>query len=85
MPAAAYLHLVGYTFGLAGFATLYWAVRTSLVARGRDLHLKALLPVHFLRYFGLTAMLPGNCTVRNTLSPRTFGRLASSISAVSGR
>lgn len=59
MPAAAYFHLIGYTFGLLGFATVYWAVRAPLAARGRDLHLKVLLPIHFLRYFGLTAMLPG--------------------------
>ena len=59
MPVSTYFHLVGYTFGLAGFASLYWAARASLIARGRDLHMKALLPVHFLRYFGLTALLPG--------------------------
>ena len=38
---------------------LYWSLRPGLVAKGRDAHLKALLPVHFFRYFGLTAMLPG--------------------------
>jgi hypothetical protein len=54
-----YFHLVGYTFGFAAFAMIYWSVRRSLVAQGRDAHLKALIPIHFFRYFGLTAMLPG--------------------------
>ena len=59
MSPQTYFHLVGYTFGMAGFAMVYWAVRPSLLAAGRDAHLKALIAVHFLRYFGLTAMLPG--------------------------
>ncbi|OQW48064.1 MAG: hypothetical protein A4S16_06885 [Proteobacteria bacterium SG_bin6] len=59
MAPSSYFHLVGYGFGFAAFAMLYWGVRASLVARGRDAHLKALLPIHFFRFFGLTAMLPG--------------------------
>ena len=59
MEPKAFFHLVGYTFGLAGFVMIYWSLRPGLVAAGRDAHLKALIPVHFLRYFGLTAMLPG--------------------------
>lgn len=54
-----YFHLVGYTFGFAAFAMIYWSVRPSLVANGRDAHLKALTAIHFFRYFGLTALLPG--------------------------
>lgn len=52
-------HLIGYTFGMAAFIAIYLAVRPTLVARGRDTHLAALIPVHFFRYFGLTALLPG--------------------------
>jgi hypothetical protein len=59
MEPKSYFHLVGYTIALAGFAMIYWSVRARLVAMGRDAHLKALIPIHFLRYFGLTAMLPG--------------------------
>lgn len=59
MEPEAYFHLVGFMFGAAAFAMIYWSVRSSLVGMGRDAHLKALLPVHFFRYFGLTAMLPG--------------------------
>lgn len=59
MEPKAYFHLVGYTFALAGFAMLYWSLYPRLVTAGRDVHLQALIPVHFLRYFGLTAMLPG--------------------------
>jgi len=59
MEPRAYFHLVGYTIALAGFAMVYWSLRATLVAKGRDAHLKALIPIHFFRYFGLTAMLPG--------------------------
>lgn len=59
MEPKAFFHLVGYTFGLAGFAMVYWSLRPRLLMQGRDAHLKALIPIHFLRYFGLTAMLPG--------------------------
>ena len=59
MEPKVYFHLVGYTFGLAAFALMYWSVRPSLLSMGRDMHLKALIPVHFFRYFGLTALLPG--------------------------
>lgn len=59
MMPKEYFHLVGYTFGMAGFAMIYWSLRPSLVANGRDGHLKALISIHFFRYFGLTAMLPG--------------------------
>jgi hypothetical protein len=54
-----YFHLVGYTFGMAGAALLYLSARPGLIASGRDAHLKALTWIHFFRYFGLTAMLPG--------------------------
>jgi len=59
MEPQSYFHLVGYTFGLAAFAMIYVATRPSLREMGRDAHLKALIPIHFFRYFGLTAMLPG--------------------------
>lgn len=59
MDPKAYFHLAGYTFGLAAFALLYWSVRRPLLDMGRDAHLKALIPIHFFRYFGLTALLPG--------------------------
>lgn len=59
MAPSSYFHLVGYGFGFMAFAMIYWGVRPWLLAHGRDAHLKALLPVHFFRFFGLTAMLPG--------------------------
>lgn len=59
MAPSVYFHLVGYTFGMAAFAMIYWSMRRTLVELGRDVHLKALMPIHFFRYFGLTAMLPG--------------------------
>ncbi len=59
MEPKSYFHLVGYTLALAGFAMIYLSVRPRLAAMGRDAHVKALLPVHFFRYFGLTALLPG--------------------------
>lgn len=59
MAPSAYFHLVGYTFGMAAFAMIYWSLRQSLATLGRESHLKALVAVHFFRYFGLTAMLPG--------------------------
>lgn len=59
MAPQTYFHLVGYTFGMLGFAMIYWQWRGHLVAAGRDAHLEALIPIHFFRYFGLTAMLPG--------------------------
>lgn len=59
MEPKIFFHLIGYTFGMAAFASIYWSVRPGLVAAGRDAHLKALIPIHFFRYFGLTAMLPG--------------------------
>jgi hypothetical protein len=34
-------------------------MRETLIGKGRNTHLKALLPIHFFRYFGLTALLPG--------------------------
>lgn len=59
MDPKAYFHLAGYTFGMAAFAMMYWSIRPRLVEMGRDAHLKALISIHFFRYFGLTAMLPG--------------------------
>lgn len=59
MPPSAYFHLVGYTFGMAAFAMMCWATWQPLRESGRDTHLKALVTIHFFRYFGLTAMLPG--------------------------
>ena len=59
MLPSAYFHLVGFTFGMAAFAMIYWSLRSPLIATGRDAHLKALVSVHFFRYFGLTALLPG--------------------------
>jgi hypothetical protein len=70
MPPSAYFHLVGFTFGLAAFAMIYWSLRSTLIANGRDAHLKALTSIHFFRYFGLTALLPG---VFN-LSPAGFSQ-----------
>ena len=55
MLPSAYFHLVGFTFGMAAFAMIYWSLRSPLIATGR----KALVSVHFFRYFGLTALLPG--------------------------
>ncbi len=59
MSYQSYFHLVGYTFGFAAFAMIYWSVRSLLVAKWRDAHVKALIPINFFRYFGLTALLPG--------------------------
>jgi hypothetical protein len=59
MQPQAYFHLVGYTIAMFGFAAMYLAARPTLLAQGRDTHLKALIAVHFFRYFGLTALLPG--------------------------
>lgn len=59
MAASQYFHLVGYTFGFAAFAAIYLSVRQELASKGKIAHLKALMPVHFFRYFGLTALLPG--------------------------
>lgn len=59
MMPSQYFHLVGYTFGMLAFAMIYWAFHATLAAKGRDAQLKALIPIHFFRYFGLTAMLPG--------------------------
>lgn len=59
MSPAATFHLIGYTFGMAAFAAIYWGFRPALLLEGRDAHLKALIPIHFFRYFGLTALLPG--------------------------
>lgn len=52
-------HIVGYVFGLAAFASIYLSLRPRLDAMGQQAHLKALIPIHFFRYFGLTALLPG--------------------------
>lgn len=59
MAPESYFHLVGYMISLIGFALLYLSLRSGWAAQGRDAHLKALLPIHFFRYFGLTTMLPG--------------------------
>jgi hypothetical protein len=59
MDPKVYFHLVGYTFGMTAAALVYWSLRRPLVERGRDVHLKALIAIHFFRYFGLTALLPG--------------------------
>lgn len=59
MDPKAYFHLVGYNFGLIAFVLAYIALRPSLLGIGRDAHLKVLISVHFFRYFGLTALLPG--------------------------
>lgn len=52
-------HLIGYCFGLMASIAVYLAARRPLMAAGKEAHLKALLAVHFFRYFGLTALLPG--------------------------
>ena len=52
-------HLVGYCFGLMAFIAIYLMIRPQLMAAGKETHLKALLAIHFFRYFGLTALLPG--------------------------
>ena len=59
MTPATTFHLIGYGFGVAAFVAIYLSVRPALIERGRDAHLKALIPIHFFRYFGLTALLPG--------------------------
>ena len=59
VTAKSTFHIIGYLFGLAAFASIYLSLRPFLVAKGRSVHLKALIPVHFFRYFGLTALLPG--------------------------
>lgn len=59
MEPKVYFHLVGYTFGMAAFALIYWSLRPKLIGMGRDAHLQALIPIHFFRYFGLAALLPG--------------------------
>jgi|GEM_PF-3079919 len=59
MEPKLYFHLAGYTFGTCAFALIYWSLRRKLVEMGRDAHLKALIPIHFFRYFGLAALLPG--------------------------
>lgn len=59
MAPQAYFHLIGYSLGLAAFAAIYLAARPTLVRQGREAHLKVLIPIHFFRYFGLTALLPG--------------------------
>lgn len=70
MDPKAYFHLLGYNFGLFAFVLGYFALRPSLLAQGRDTHLEVLISVHFFRYFGLTALLPG---VFN-LSPAGFSQ-----------
>lgn len=59
MSAKETFHIVGYMLGLAAFASIYLGFRPRFAAWGRDEHLKMLMPVHFFRYFGLTALLPG--------------------------
>lgn len=59
VAAKATFHIIGYLFGLAAFASIYLSLRPFLVAKGRAVHLKALIQIHFFRYFGLTALLPG--------------------------
>jgi len=59
MEPRTYFHLVGYSIALAGFVMITWSIWPRLAAMGQDALLKALLPVHFFRYFGLTALLPG--------------------------
>lgn len=59
MAPSAYFHLVGYTFGMFAFTMIYWSLRQAFVDLGRNNHLKILIAIHFFRYFGLTAMLPG--------------------------
>lgn len=59
MTAKATFHIIGYLLGLAAFTAIYLSLRPSLNAKDRDVHLKALIPIHFFRYFGLTALLPG--------------------------
>ena len=59
MAPKEYFHIVGYLFGLASFTAIYLSLRPALLERGRETHLKGLLVVHFFRYFGLTALLPG--------------------------
>lgn len=59
MTAATTFHLIGFTFGLMSFIAIYWMIRPALMANGKEAHLKALTAIHFFRYFGLTALLPG--------------------------
>lgn len=59
MSASSTFHIIGYVFGLAAFSALYLSLRPYLVGIGQTNHLKALLPIHFFRFFGLTALLPG--------------------------
>ena len=59
MAPKEYFHIVGYLFGLASFTAIYFSLRPALLERSRETHLKVLLVVHFFRYFGLTALLPG--------------------------
>ncbi len=59
MSASASFHIVGYLFGLAAFLSIYLALRPALIAQGPRTHLTVLLSIHFFRYFGLTALLPG--------------------------
>ena len=44
---------------MVGFVMIYWSVWRPLVSMARDVHLKASIPIHFFRYFGLTVLLPG--------------------------
>lgn len=59
MTPSSVFHLIGYAYGFTAFAMIYWGFRPALLQQGRDAHLKVLLPIHFFRFFGLTAMLPG--------------------------
>ncbi len=54
-----YFHLISYASGFAAFAAIYLMARPGLNARGQRTHLLVLLVIHFFRYFGLTALLPG--------------------------
>jgi len=59
MNASATFHIIGYMLGLAAFVSIYLSARPSLARLSRTTQLKLLLPIHFFRYFGLTALLPG--------------------------
>jgi hypothetical protein len=44
---------------MLAFALIYWSLRRRLIELGRDTKIKALIPIHFFRCFGLAALLPG--------------------------
>lgn len=55
---------------MAAFVMIHWSVRRPLVTMGRDVHLMALIPIHFVRYVGLTVVLPGVFNLARRVSRR---------------